>query len=100
MGITPYEVKDIPLSSRDGSGRNSTVFTDDLINHLINNRGKKFVVHYEDFELGETLKIEKRRIAIAAMANYARSKNVGLQTKVRTVVEDGKKRIYLYGFFL
>ena len=50
MGITPYEVKDIPVSSRDGSGRNSSVFTDELINQLLNNRGKKYVVHYEDFE--------------------------------------------------
>jgi hypothetical protein len=100
MGITPYEVKEIPLSNRDGSGRNSSVFTDDLINHLINNRGKKFVVHYEDFELTDTLNLDKRRIAISAMANYARSKNLGLQTKVRTVEEDGNKRIYLYGFFL
>mgnify|MGYP001219395109 CR=1 FL=1 len=100
MGITPYEVKDIPVSSRDGSGRNSSVFTDELINQLLNNRGKKYVVHYEDFEPKDKNLIDKRRIAIAAMANYARSKNKGLHTKVRTVEENGKKRIYLYGFFL
>jgi len=100
MSITPYEVKDIPISSRTGSGRTSSVFTDELIQKLINNRGKKFVVHYEDFELDDTLNVNKRRIALSAMSNYARSKYDNLDTAIRTVNEDNKKRIYVYAYFL
>lgn len=99
MSITPYEVKDIPISSRSGSGRTSSVFTDELIQKLLNNRGKKFVVHYEDFTANDS-SIEKRRIALSAMANYARSKFDNLETAIRTVDEDGIKRIYLYAYFL
>ena len=36
MAITPYEVNDIPVSSRKGSGRTSSIFTEEVINKLLN----------------------------------------------------------------
>ena len=100
MAITPYEVNDIPVSSRKGSGRTSSIFTDDVINQLSNNRGKKFVIHYEDFIGDELNNIEKRRVAISAQANYAKRKYPNLDAAIRTQNEGEGKRIYLYAFFI
>lgn len=99
MGITPYEVKDIPVSNRKGSGRTSSIFTDEVIEKLLNNRGKKFVIHYEDFDASDTGNIDKRRVAISAQANYAKKRFPNLQAAIRTQDEQEGKRIYLYAFF-
>lgn len=99
MVITPYEVSDIPVSNRKGSGRTSSIFTDEVIDQLLNNRGKTFVIHYEDFIGDELNNIEKRRVAISAQANYAKKKYSNLNAAIRTQDESDGKRIYLYAFF-
>ena len=99
MAITPYEVNDIPVTSRKGSGRTSSIFTEEVISQLLNNRGKKFVIHYEDFMGDDLDNIEKRRVALSAQANYAKTKYTNLDAAIRTQDEGEGKRIYLYAFF-
>jgi len=99
MAITPFEVDSIPITKRQGSGRTSSVFTEDTIDMLYDNRGKKFVIHYEDFDLDDKENIKKKRVAMSAMVNYAKRKYPNLHSTIRTQRENNKTRIYIYAYF-
>lgn len=94
--MTLEKVEALPPITRSGSGRNSDIFTEELLNDLRNDTDTWAIVYKSDWILEEE-DIKKVRLHTYMKGRYAKKKNPDIETTVRTEKnQDDSKRIVLY----
>ena len=92
--MTLEKVEALPPITRSGSGRNSDIFTEELLNDLRNDTDTWAIVYKSDW-ISEEEDIKKVRLHTYMKGRYAQKKNPDIETTVRTEKnqDDSKRRL-------